>query len=350
MQRDSETDVRHTVKTAGRLVTKFNPEGESHTAKTGKVLMTTTVINNGFGNSKSLSEQINEVVNGKGSRRDKIEALIKLGIRENEISFVLPVIPRVPSQPRFTFTFGVEIECVMPRMRFEAVANATGVNYEFEHYNHTDNRDHFKFVTDGSLSRSSGREGDPIECVSPVLDGTKAGFDKLQACCEALNAAGAYVNRSTGLHVHIGAENMTGEQYVNVFKNYKALEAIIDTFMAPSRRDNEYAATLRDHNFDWCNSVEDVRSEMRCDRYHKVNPMSYERHRTIEFRQHQGTTNFKKIQMWVRFVSKLVAYSMNNVITACSSIDEIPFLNASEKAYFNSRKAAFEAGREREAA
>lgn len=307
------------------------------------------MVRNGFENTKSLSEQINEVVNGKGSRRDKIQALIKLGIRENEISFVLPYTPHVP-QPRFTFTFGVEIECVMPRTRFEAVANAQGVPYRFECYNHTDGNSHFKFVSDGSLSRTAGREGDPIECVSPVLDGTKAGFDRLEACCSALNAAGAYVNRSTGLHVHIGAAGMTGEQYVNVFKNYKALEPVIDTFMAPSRRNNYYAAPLTEHRFEACHSVYDVLDEMRNDRYHKVNPCSYSRHSTIEFRQHQGTTNFKKIKMWVTFVSKLVAYSMNEVIGTCTGIDEIPFLNATEKAYFKGRKAAFESGREREAA
>ena len=310
------------------------------------------MTNNGFGNSKSLSEQINEVVNGKGSRRDKIQALIKLGIRENEVSFILPVIPRTPSQTRFTFTFGVEIECIMPRMRFESVATAQGVNYEFECYNHTDNREYFKFVTDGSLSRTTGREGDPIECVSPVLDGTRAGFDKLRACCGALNESGAYVNRSTGLHVHIGAENMTGEQYVNVFKNYKALESIIDTFMAPSRRGNEnfYSGSLRNHDFGHCHSVEDVRSEMNHRRYYKVNCESYSRHHTIEFRQHQGSTNFTKIKHWVNFCAKLVAYSMNHVIENCNSIDEIPFLTASEKRYFNDRKAAFDGGREREVA
>lgn len=298
-------------------------------------------------NSKSLNEQINDVVNGKGSRRDKIQALIKLGIRENEVSVLLPVVPHVP-QPRFTFTFGVEIECVMPRERFLAVAGMNGLHYNFESYNHTDNREYFKFVTDGSLSRTNGREGDPIECVSPVLDGTRAGFDKLSLCCESLNAAGAYVNRSTGLHVHIGAENMSGDQYVNVFKNYRALQSIINTFMAPSRRDNFYCAPLSEHDFSCCHSVEDVCREMHNDRYHTVNPMSYGRHRTIEFRQHQGTTNFKKIKMWVTFVSKLVAYSMNNVIENCNSIDEIPFLNATEKSFFNRRKA--EVNREREAA
>ena len=308
-------------------------------------------ITNGFENrgQKSLNEMISEVVNSKATRRDKIEALVKLGIRENEISFILPVVHR-ESTPRFTFTFGVEIECVMPRERFLGVANANGLNYHYESYNHTDNREYFKFVTDGSLSRSNGREGDPIECVSPVLDGTKAGFDSLSLCCKSLNQAGAYVNKSTGLHVHIGAAGLTGEQYVNVFKNYKALEAIIDTFMAPSRRNNFYCETLRNHNFDHCHSVADVRSEMNNDRYHKVNCESYSRHQTIEFRQHQGSTDFKKIKNWVNFCAKLVAYSMNNVIESCSSIDEIPFLTEREKSFFKARQAEISSRRYREVA
>ena len=299
-------------------------------------------------NVKSLNEQINEVVNSKACRRDKIEALIKLGIRENEVSFVLPVVPRVPSQPRFTFTFGVEIECIMPRTRFEAVAGRNGVRYNFESYNHTDNREYFKFTTDGSLCRTNGREGDPIECVSPILNSDKASFDKLEACCKSLDEAGAYVNKSTGLHVHIGARNLTGTQYVNVFKNYQKLERVIDSFMAPSRRNNTYAESLRNFNFSACRNAIDVFNVMR-GRYYKVNPKAYSAHGTIEFRQHQGSTNFKKIKMWVTFVSKLVAYSMNNVLeNEVSSISEIPFLNATEKRFFEGRKA--EVNRTREAA
>lgn len=304
------------------------------------------MMNNGFGNSKSLSEQINEVVNSKSSRRDKIEALIKLGIRENEISFILPVVPSVPSQPRFSFTFGVEIECCMPRERFELVANRDGVRYNFESYNHRDNREYFKFTTDSSIRTTAGMVGSPIECVSPVLDGNKSGFDKLEACCNALNEAGAYVNRSTGLHVHIGAGQLSSTQYVNVFKNYKKLQNVISSFLAPSRRDAYYCRPLSDHNFDNCYDVYGVSSEMGDDRYHSVNPRSYFAHGTIEFRQHQGTTNFKKIKMWVTFVSKLVAYSMNNVIeNEITSISEIPFLNATEKRYFENRKAEVNRGR-----
>ena len=326
--------------------TSLTPTCSASTLKTSTAIM---MNNNGFNNKKSLSEQINEVVNAKMSRRDKIEALIKLGIRENEVSFVLPTMPRVPSTPRFIFTFGVEIECVMPREQFENVANRDGVNYEFETYNHRDNREYFKFTTDASISRTSGMVGDPIECVSPILDGNKSGFDKLEACCKALNEAGAYVNRSTGLHVHIGASGMSGEQYVNVFKNYKMLQNVISSFLAPSRRDAYYCRPIDDHDFNCCHNASDVYREMDNDRYHSVNPKAYFAHGTIEFRQHQGSTNFKKIKMWVTFVSKLVAYSMNNVIeNEITSIAEIPFLNATEKRYFENRKA--EVNRTREVA
>ena len=308
--------------------------------------------NNGFenGSKKSLNEQVKDIVSSRASRQDKINALVKLGIRENEIQFIMPVYGRVKATPKakaFKFTFGVEIECVMSRIRFENVASQTGVPYNYEHYNHTDNKEYFKFTTDSSISRSSNREGDPIECVSPILDGTKKGFDKLQLCCKSLNEAGAYVNRSTGLHVHIGARGLTGQQYVNVFKNYQKLEAVIDTFMAESRRNCHWCATLRGYDFSNCYSQRDVYREMNGDRYHKVNPVSYGAHGTIEFRQHQGSTDFKKIKAWVNFCAKLVAYSMDNVLSeSITNVDAIPFLTDTEKSFFKTRQQQLANGRE----
>ena len=204
----------------------------------------------------------------------------------------------------------------------------------------TDNREYFKFVSDSSISRTQGQEGEPIECVSPVLDNND-GFGKLKKCCESLNAAGAYVNRSTGLHVHIGAQNLNGEQYVNVFKNYQKLENVIDSFMAPSRRNSRWAKSLWRFDFSDCYSPEGVELRMH-DRYFKVNPESYSRHNTIEFRQHQGSTDFTKIKNWVNFCAKLVQWSMSNVFESeVTSIDEIPFLTKTEKNFFKRRQSEF---------
>lgn len=303
--------------------------------------MTKYTNSNGFDNKKSLSEQVSEIVNSKATRKDKVDALVKLGFMPNEIQFVLPVVPRVPSQPKFKFTFGVEIETAgMDKYTFLSLARESGLSV-YDHLScyagcHTDIAQ-FKLVPDGSISGENA-----AECVTPALNGDKNGYKSLELCCKALNESGAAVNCSCGLHVHIGAAGMSGEQYVNVFKNYKRLEAVIDSFLAPSRRNSQWAKSLRGYDFNDCHNVCDVCDKMNDDRYHKVNPCSYARHRTIEFRQHQGSTNFVKIKNWVNFCAKLVAYSMNNVLTSdISSVDEIPFLNATEKRYFKSRVEVF---------
>jgi hypothetical protein len=87
-------------------------------------------------------------------------------------------------------------------------------------------------VSDGSI-----RGDNPIECVSPILNGARGGFDTLKACCASLREVGAMVNRSTGLHVHVGGR-ITEKQYANTFANYYYLESVIDSFMSPSRREN----------------------------------------------------------------------------------------------------------------
>lgn len=282
---------------------------------------------------KTLNEEIQEIKNMKGSKAAKKEAFIKLGLRKYEIELLLSELPK-PVREVHKFTFGVEIECLVAAnlMRESAMRNA--MPFQYEGYNHVDNNHYYKFVSDSSI-----RGENPIECVSPVLTG-REGMKSLENCCKALNEAGAQVNRSTGLHVHIGAQNLSNEAYVNVFKNYQKLERVIDTFMANSRRANnsQWCRTLQGKDFSWCTTKSDIYDEMNGNRYFKVNACSYARHQTIEFRQHQGSTDFEKISNWVNFCAKLVAWSKKNVLSSeVASIDEIPFLTKKEKSFFKSR-------------
>ena len=297
---------------------------------------------------KTFFEQTQEIVKSNNSVASKKRALIKLGLREIDVNNLLYTYAREErEQARAkrvaeaiinSLTFGVEIECYNAAssiIRERAAAN--NLNIAYESYNHRDNNRYFKFTSDASIQGAM-----PIECVSPVLKG-KSGFADLKNCCKTLNEAGVRVNRSTGLHVHVGGIQ-TAKQYINVFKNYKALERVIDTFMAESRRGNnsQWCRTLSDHNFDNCLSIDDVRNVLGCDRYHRVNAESWSRHRTIEFRQHAGSTNFEKIQMWVTFCIKLVVWSAENVITeTINTIQDIPFLSDKEKAYFQTRANEF---------
>lgn len=282
---------------------------------------------------KSLNEEIQDIKTGKGSKTSKKEALIKLGLRKHEIDIILSDLPKQVTE-RFKFTFGVEIECLVTSSVMRECATRNAMPFQYEGYNHEDNNHYYKFVSDSSI-----RGENPIECVSPVLTG-KAGMKSLENCCKALNEANAQVNVSTGLHVHIGAQNLSDEAYVNVFKNYQKLESVIDTFMARSRRENnsQWCRSLQGKDFSLCTSKNDVYDVMSGNRYYKVNACSYSRHRTIEFRQHQGSTDFEKISNWVNFCAKLVAWSKKNVLqTEVTSIDEIPFLTTKEKSFFKQR-------------
>lgn len=314
--------------------------------------MARSSFSNGFANasSKSMTEALPEILSSNATKAQKADAMFKLGLRKSEVEYFLHSSVRQPRpvSHRFTFTFGVEIECI---------TNCVGVQRELgnnlihiESYNHTDHHDNiFKFVSDSSVRDNSdasrydlGRDAiGAAECVSPVLKSGN-GYSALKKVVTALKDNGGYVNKSCGLHVHIGADMLSDEQYINVFKNYQKLESLIDSFMAPSRRgDCRWACSLVDYNFNACQTRRDV-DYIIGTRYCKVNPESWSRHHTIEFRQHQGTINYKKISMWIHFLGKLVQYSMNNVLSeVVTSIDAIPFLNKTEKNYYKARQSEF---------
>ena len=285
---------------------------------------------------KTLNEQVNDIKVANTSKASKKAALAKLGITPYEISIILA---DVESKVSGRFTFGVEMECFVNRGAIRTAAERTRMAYEYEGYNHRDGHSYFKFTTDSSVRGMD----DPIECVSPVLTGND-GKRMLKNACKTLNKADAKVNSTCGLHVHIGAAKLTDKQYCNVFVNYMYLEAIIDTFMARSRRNNEYASSIQDHkyNIERALTIENMQNALHNCRYHKINPMSYNRHKTIEFRQHAGTTNYEKIINWVNFCGKLVIWSKKNRLTApVASIDEIPFLSNEEKGFFKARAEHF---------
>lgn len=292
--------------------------------------------------TKSFAEQVADIKNAPISKTAKKTELTKLGVTAYEIEVILSdAISAVPTR-HFDITFGVEMETFnVNRTVMLERARVNRLPVEYQSYNHTDGQKVFKFVADGSIRNAQGEQDSGcIECVTPVLKGQR-GFNALQKACTTLNEAGAKVNRTTGLHVHIGAAKLSTKAYVNVFVNYQMMEEVIDSFMAYSRRANNafYSKSIRQYHYERCNNQQDIYNIMGGNRYHKVNPCSYSRHNTIEFRQHQGSTDFTKIKAWVNFCAKLVVWSRYNRLTEpINSIDEIPFLDDEERAYFNMRK------------
>lgn len=294
-----------------------------------------------------------DIMKERTNKDTKREKLLKIGLTETDIQQLFFIermaarqgqkeaaADRARRQLLASYTFGVEIECCNVRPdTIGIIANRKGLDFRNETYNHTDHRSHYKLVPDSSI-----RGNDPIECVSPILKNGKPGFDSLKACCDTLNEAGARVNRSTGLHVHVGG-SINESQYCNVFVNYYYLETIIDTFMSESRRQGNCfckpLSGINEASLNSASSARQIESVFNCDRYFKVNATAWRRHHTIEFRQHQGTTDYEKISNWARFCIKLVHWSDTHRLTArVNSIDEIEFLTDAEKTYFKNRQNA----------
>lgn len=285
----------------------------------------------------TLQQEIENVfANGKSKAGIK-KALKVIGLTDLDIAgLILLHASELPTTTRKAqHTFGVEIECFVNRSALCASARSNGVSCQGESYNHQDNTTHFKIVSDASVYGYA----DPNEVVSPILKGSK-GQNALKAICKSLSECSARVNRSCGLHVHIGLQNVTEQQYVNIFKNYAKLERIIDSFMAESRRgsNNFYCKSICNANFGECATKTDIDRELRSDRYYKVNPIAYRRHNTIEFRQHQGTTDYNKISNWIAFLTALVDFSKNNALTAePQSIEDLTFLPKKVREYYMNR-------------
>ena len=201
-----------------------------------------------------------------------------------------------------------------------------------EGYNHT-TRPHWKLVTDGSLSGIN-----TFELVSPILVG-EAGLRELEKVCWVLDLCDVKVNDSCGLHVHIDAAGFNMETWRNLALSYKHLEPVIDGFMPASRRNNRYCRGLghvSDERIRSARTVDELKGRIG-DRYHKVNLEAYSRHKTVEFRQHSGTTNFTKMRNWVLFLHKLVTFATRGQVPATTALQDIPFLDSEQKLYYKLR-------------
>lgn len=221
--------------------------------------------------------------------------------------------------------FGIEIEFVgAERRAVERALRAAGIDAQVEGYNHRTSA-HWKIVTDASLSHRSGMTG---ELVSPILQG-EDGFRQLETVCTVLNAIpGCTVNRTCGLHVHLDCRDMTAPEIAKVWERYATYEDQIDLVMPQSRRGQAR----------WCRSVKEYKDHMKrydnkrdqahsMNRYHKVNLTNIASRGAMEFRQHSGTTEFRKIANWVCFLMQFVETSIALTREASSAPTKARYFN-----------------------
>ena len=136
------------------------------------------------------------------------------------------------------------------------------------------------------------------------------------------------------------AADFTIETWRNLAITYRHLEPVIDAFMPNTRRNNTYCKRLSgisESRIREAQTIQDLRGVFRNDRYHKLNLEAYSRHRTVEFRQHGGTTNFTKMENWIRFAANMITFAKQGMVNTGCSLANIPFLTADQKIFFKLR-------------
>lgn len=283
-----------------------------------------------------MEEKIQEILNQEVTKTRKIQQLILLGLTRTQIAqlvtngnygFVQNVYAKMKAQGLLNMTdaeatergfnrrFGVEFEAYnVDRSVLCDALNEASIFTIIESYNHTTRR-HWKIVTDSSIRGNKG-----FELVSPILQG-EVGITEMKKVCEILQQCGAKVNSSCGTHVHIDAHSINLGSWKRIYINYARLEKVIDDFMPKSRKgNNNYYTKGFSTMTNFEEKISNARSLVEIDnffgsRYFKINPKSYARHNTIEFRQHSGTVEFEKISNWVRFLGNLITFSEDNLVT-----------------------------------
>lgn len=196
----------------------------------------------------------------------------------------------------------------------------------------------WKFMRDGSIDpqRREGRqkvsagEEYKTEMVSPIC--RYEDIVPIQELIRRLKTAGAFVNTSCGIHVHINAlpfdaralRNITNIMASKEDLIYKALQVDVDRELRYCRKvDNGFLEELNSRKPKTTESFKTIWYEQQRDyihgtsehyhdsRYHCLNLHSVFQKGTVEFRLFNGTLHAGKIKAYIQFCLAISAQALN---------------------------------------
>lgn len=217
--------------------------------------------------------------------------------------------------------FGVEIECIMPEcyelseLCDKMCERGVVLVDRSSHYGYSTRVPGWQVTYDTSLRTRTGKG---VEVISPVLYG-ESGLNQLELILTTLTEEGFTVNISCGLHVHHDCNDYTGNDLVSLANLYHAHGTGLNSILAPSRRNShKYCSKFTNIEVRRLNeyvhaSTDEVAGQIRS-RYKALNIKSFIKRGTVEFRQHQGSLNYAKIEAWIVLTFLMVNYAKANTV------------------------------------
>lgn len=230
-------------------------------------------------------------------------------------------------------TFGLELEFggISRQRAIDTVKGVLGpsrYNYGNEMYDSKDRK--WKIVRDGSINESLG--GDKNELVTPPLK--YEDMELLQNVVRALRRAGAKIDSSCGIHIHVGLEPYTAKSLKNLIKFYGKYENMFyKAVNVHSNRQNNYTKKFTQYHsdlFEQANSIKTV-DDIKKMWYHRFDSdptCHYDNSRycglnlhniwykgwysgTVEFRFFNATLHAGEIRSYVTLILAMSAKALN---------------------------------------
>jgi hypothetical protein len=205
-------------------------------------------------------------------------------------------------------SYGLTIEQVSEAIK-TALPHAEFVDNSHTHHGPTyfDGRT-WQAMRDGSITGSpaSWSHAGSHEIVSPVLKGRK-GMNDLVKVAKALSNAGAQVDTSCGVHLTFGLDNSRWRRMgprkveaklARLVETYNYFGEVINSMLPRSRRNNYYC------------TQNGLGASMRS-KYSAVNLSKFASSGVVEFRQHAGSLNGKKLREWGNLMHALLRFVVN---------------------------------------
>lgn len=259
-------------------------------------------------------------------------------------------------------TIGIEVECHGSRSEIgRAVYGAVG---GLAYSDHSASPTVFQVGTDGSVGADDCTASGGVEARFPAIRvDDEEGWALYRSALAAMRSAGASVCANgcghshsgccAGGHVHVGADDLTVGQVLDVLAFYVRHESAFESVTPYSRRraanyyycqSSSAASVLRDSVSAWgTRRDESARGVVTGARYSPVNLSSITHKGTIEFRAQASSLDVRKWRAWVTLVSALVSNAAAGTLPSGHETDPIEVvatglgLSASMAAYLQGR-------------
>ena len=233
-------------------------------------------------------------------------------------------------------SFGMELEFtgITRKQAAAAIAQVINGNYEYDHIGSYDRRiikdaqgRIWSICLDSSVDGS--RSGNGGEFVTPKCD--YEDIATVQECVRALRRAGAKVNNSCGLHIHVDGANHNAKSLKNLLYTFRAKEDLIFKAVGTRRSrlgswckpiDDELIgnikklrkvtdSSLKETWYETLAPYESRSAHYNRSRYHALNLHSMWYRGTVEFRLFEATLHAGEVRAYINLCLAMSAAAIN---------------------------------------